>query len=140
MLQFKNSNCLAFQYTIKLSVFLSFVFLSLQLQNIIIMKFISTSQLKESLSNENVLIVDIREQYERTICSINSIHIPMGEIESRFSEIPTDKNVVILCKSGRRAEAVTNFLEKEYAYTNLSVLEGGILAWIEEVDNKLETY
>jgi rhodanese-related sulfurtransferase len=104
------------------------------------MKFISTSQLKVLLAANDVIVVDVREQYERMICAINSIHIPMGEIESRFSEIPKDKNVVILCKSGRRAEAVTNYLEKEQNYTNLSVLEGGILAWIEEVDNKLETY
>lgn len=104
------------------------------------MNFISTSQLQESLLKKDVLIVDVREQYERTICSINSIHIPMGEIETRYSEIPTDKNVVILCKSGRRAEAVANFLEKEHNYTNLSVLTGGIIAWIEEIDNQLETY
>lgn len=104
------------------------------------MHFISTIQLKESISNGNVLIIDVRELYEREICSINSTHIPMGEIESRFSEIPKDKNVVILCKSGRRAETVANYLAKEQEFTNLSVLTGGIIAWIEEIDNTLETY
>jgi len=104
------------------------------------MKFISTSQLKVLLAANDVIVVDVREQYERMICAINSIHIPMGEIESRFSEIPTDKNVVLLCKSGRRAEAICNYLEKEQHFSNLSVLEGGILEWIEKVDNQLENY
>jgi rhodanese-related sulfurtransferase len=120
--------------------FFSFVFLPLQLQNKITMKFISTSQLKVLLAANDVIVVDVREQYERMICAINSIHIPMGEIERRFSEIPTDKNVVLLCKSGRRAEAICNYLEKEQYFSNLSVLEGGILEWIEKVDNHLENY
>lgn len=104
------------------------------------MQFISTSQLKEGISSEKYTIIDVREPYERAICSIDSIHIPMGEIENKSLEIPTDKDIVIICKSGRRAEAVANYLEKEHNYKNISVLTGGILAWIEEVDTHLESY
>jgi rhodanese-related sulfurtransferase len=104
------------------------------------MQFISTQQLKDQLAAENVIVIDIRENYERAICAIPSIHIPMGEMETRYTEIPKDKSVIILCKSGRRAEAVVNYLEKEQNFNNLSILSGGIIAWIEEVDNQLETY
>lgn len=104
------------------------------------MQFISTSQLKEGISSGKYTVIDVREPYERAICSIDSIHIPMGEIENKYLEIATDKDIVILCKSGKRAEAVANYLEKEHNYTNLSVLTGGIIAWIEEVDTHLESY
>ena len=104
------------------------------------MDFISTNQLKEGISAGIYTIIDVREPYERAICSIDSIHIPMGEIETKYAEIPADKAVVILCKSGRRAEAVANYLEKEHDYKNISVLTGGIIAWIEEVDTHLESY
>jgi adenylyltransferase/sulfurtransferase len=104
------------------------------------MQFISTNQLKDGVSSGKYTVIDVREPYERAICSINSLHIPMGEIETKYVEIPKDKDIVILCKSGRRAEAVAHYLEKEHNYKNISVLSGGIIAWIEEVDTHLESY
>ena len=104
------------------------------------MNFISTNGLNELLGNPDLLIIDIRETYEREICALPSIHIPMGEIGMSDSIFSDKQQVVILCKSGRRAEVVANFLEKERGFNNLFVLEGGILAWIEDIDNTLETY
>jgi rhodanese-related sulfurtransferase len=105
------------------------------------MQFISAHKLYElRTSKATVTILDIRECYEYEICNINSLHIPMGEINTRYSEIPTDIQVVVMCKSGKRAEALTNLLETEYNFTNLYVLEGGILSWIKQVDTQLEVY
>lgn len=104
------------------------------------MQFISVNELQVNLQQNNVIVLDVREIYEFEICKIDSFNIPMGEIDKRFNEIPNDKNVVILCKSGKRAEVVANLLEKEFNFKNLSVLSGGILAWIENIDNTLELY
>jgi len=105
------------------------------------MEFISAVGLKEKLNNnERVSIIDIREQYELDICKIDAVHIPMADIQKRISEIPLDIPVVILCRSGKRASALVNLLVAEYNMKNICVLEGGILAWIKEVDNQLETY
>lgn len=104
------------------------------------MRFISSQLLNEKLAINEIVVLDIRESYERDICSIHSLHIPMGEIESRIFEIPKDLNIVLLCKSGRRAEVVANLLEKENDFTNLFVLEGGIISWIENIDPSLEIY
>lgn len=90
--------------------------------------------------NENVLIVDVREKYEQEICQIPSIHIPMAEMAKRFHEIPADKTIVVMCRSGKRAEALANLMECELKFSNLYVLEGGILKWIEDIDPKLESY
>ena len=104
------------------------------------MQFISVYNLQVDLLKNNAIVLDVREIYEFEICKINSFNIPMGEIEKRVNEIPNDRHVVLLCKSGKRAEVVANLLEKEFKFNNLSVLSGGILAWIENIDNTLELY
>ena len=104
------------------------------------MKFISSAQLIKNLDKSDFVIIDIRESYERDICKIKSIHIPMAEILKRVDEIPRDKSVVIYCKSGNRAQVLVNFLEKENNFSNLFVLEGGIMAWIDNIDKTLEKY
>jgi rhodanese-related sulfurtransferase len=62
----------------------------------------------------------------------------MGEIAERHDEIPSDKDVVIMCQSGRRAEAVVNLLETEFHFPAVFVMEGGITNWIAQVDPSLK--
>ena len=104
------------------------------------MNFITPKELHDELKNSNTVILDVREAYERAICSVDSLFIPMGEIIERHKEIPTDKKVVVLCKSGKRAEGVVHLLESEYGFSNLFILKGGITDWITEIDNNLEIY
>ncbi len=60
---------------------------------------------------ENKVLLDVRDPEE---CSEGvlkgSINIPVVELESRFSEIPKDKEVFIYCKAGGRAEKAEMFL------------------------------
>lgn len=103
------------------------------------MRFISALELHQALKDgQSFEIVDIREPYEYSACNIGSTHIPMGEICSRTAELPMDKNIVILCRSGRRAEAVANILLTDYSMSNIYILEGGILAWKEHIDETLD--
>ena len=105
------------------------------------MQHISARELKTHIDNNQALIIlDVREPYECQICKIEALHIPMADVNNRIDEIPRDKMVVVLCRSGKRAVAVANILCTENGFKNLLVLEGGILAWIEEVDNQLEAY
>ena len=91
-------------------------------------------------SNENLVILDIREDYELVICGLEAIHIPMEEVQSRLSEIPKDKDLIVMCRTGIRAMALANLLETDYDYTNVFVLDGGIMAWKDLVDSNLEAY
>jgi rhodanese-related sulfurtransferase len=104
------------------------------------MNFISVIELNQIINQPDCLVIDIRELYEREICAIPSIHIPMNEIGTSDVHNLDSKKIVLLCKSGRRAEVVANYLEREKGHTDLYVVEGGILAWIENIDNTLETY
>lgn len=103
------------------------------------MYFISASELKQKLdASAGIFLLDIRENYEREICSIPSHHIPMAEVCGRLKELPADQQIVVMCRSGKRAEALSNLLEKDFGLTGLMVLEGGITAWAEQIDQTLE--
>ncbi|MFT7343823.1 MAG: rhodanese-related sulfurtransferase [Lentimonas sp.] len=105
------------------------------------MNWISPTELNKALSeNNDYLILDIREEYEHDICSIPCLAIPMAEIASRKNEIPKDKKIAVMCRSGKRAEAVANLMECELGFSNLLILEGGILKWIEQIAPNLEAY
>lgn len=105
------------------------------------MKTIDALTLHRSLQKgENYTIIDVREPYEREICSINAISIPMGEIHEKYQDIPQSSKAVVMCRTGQRAEAVINYLESNFQLNNLWLLEGGLMAWIDEVDQELERY
>jgi adenylyltransferase/sulfurtransferase len=62
----------------------------------------------------------------------------MGEISERIKEIPSDKKIIVMCQSGKRAEAVANLLETEFELNSVFIMEGGINAWIEKIDQTLQ--
>ena len=86
---------------------------------------------------ENLEIIDIRELYEYNQCNIGSRHIPMSEIIEKHKELDVKNQIVILCQSGKRAEAVANLLEFETQFKEVWIVEGGIKAWKERVDPTL---
>ena len=106
------------------------------------MNFISAKETKERFDQKHLALIDIREPYERDICHIqNSIHLPMGDIEKIKNEVTkSELETVFICKSGKRAEATANLVEKELNIDNINVLEGGIVSWIENIDSSLEIY
>lgn len=105
------------------------------------MKYIESIELKKKLdANHDVVVLDIREPYELEICQIGGLQIPMGQVVERINEIPRDKEIVVMCKSGRRAIAVANLLKTEHHFEHVTILDGGILSWIDTVDNTLEEY
>jgi rhodanese-related sulfurtransferase len=90
-------------------------------------------------SGESLTLLDVREDWELGIASVPDVlHIPMGEVASRLSEIERGKEVVVMCRSGRRSLEVAKFLQQNgYRAVNLA---GGILAWSRDVDATIPTY
>lgn len=79
----------------------------------------------------SVFLLDVREQWEYNEGHIPGITlIPMGEIAARMNEIPTDKTVIVTCRSGNRSSQITDFLRQQ-GFDNVHNMEGGILAWEE---------
>lgn len=105
------------------------------------MKYMDPIDVKRKMDEgEPIIILDVREPYELEICRVQAMHIPMAEISSRVKELPSDQQLVVMCKSGQRASAVANLLTTDFQLNNIWVLNGGILAWIEQVDQQLEQY
>lgn len=103
------------------------------------MNLISAVELYQLINdNATIQIIDVREPYEYQKANIGSTHIPMGEICGRTEELAKDKTIIIICRSGKRAEAVANILHTDFNYPKVLVLEGGILAWKEHIDQTLE--
>ena len=75
------------------------------------MKFISPKELKEKLANkEDFQLIDIREPYEFEDGAIG-LNIPLDEILDSIAEISKTKQVVIYCKTGKRANALLPVLQ-----------------------------
>ena len=104
------------------------------------MKYVTPLEYKDREKNTDSILLDIREPYELDICSIGGLHIPMGDVANRVSEIDKSKEVIVLCRSGKRAESVANLLTVDFSFPNVSIFKGGILGWIDQVDNSLEAY
>ena len=87
-----------------------------------------------------VVLVDVREDSERQICSLGGVHIPLQTVPLRCAEIPKDLPVVIYCRSGARSGQVIEYLQGEHGYANLQNLAGGILRWSDDVDPAVRKY
>ncbi len=80
-------------------------------------------------NQDNVVLIDVREQWEYDEKHIPNITlIPMSEIAGRLDEIPTDKEIIVTCRSGNRSGQVTEYLQQN-GFSKVHNMQGGILAW-----------
>lgn len=96
---------------------------------------ISVNELSEILQKTpSAFLVDVREEEEvREVNLTPTTVIPLGEFEERYKELPKDQPVYLYCRSGRRSRIALEFL-KTKGYDNGFNVEGGILAWQNEID------
>ncbi len=81
------------------------------------------------MNRDDIVLIDVREQWEYDAGHIPGVTlIPMNEVASRLAEIPTDKEVIVTCRSGNRSGQITDFLRQQ-GFDNVHNMEGGILAW-----------
>ena len=102
---------------------------------------ISPSELKDRLTGDAPpLILDVREEWELALASLKSvIHIPMGQIPDRLSELDADREIAVMCHHGVRSSQVVAFL-KQSGFTRVINLTGGIDAWSRDVDTGVPEY
>lgn len=77
------------------------------------------------------LLIDVREQdeWEKMHVAASKL-IPLGDVSNRLDEIPKDRDVILICRSGRRSGAAQATL-KGRGYDRVANLDGGIIAWHE---------
>jgi sulfur-carrier protein adenylyltransferase/sulfurtransferase len=101
---------------------------------------ITVKELKRRIdAGEDVQLIDVREPYEYQIAQIGGKLIPQNDVPQRLAEIDRDREVVVHCRSGARSQRIAEFL-KQTGYPRVVNLAGGILAWSDEIDPKVQKY
>ncbi|AAZ98352.1 rhodanese-like protein [Thiobacillus denitrificans ATCC 25259] len=83
------------------------------------------------LFNDDALVLDVREDKEYAAGHIpKAKHIPLGQLQSRLSELDKHKNkpVLVTCRSGNRSAHACRILKKA-GFESVYNQAGGILAW-----------
>lgn len=118
---------------------------------------ITVTELKARLdSGEDLLILDVRDPHEWEISALEgSLRIPKGQIEAAkndvlagrktpdatvLARIPTDREIIVQCRSGKRSADSIKFLQEAGYQNKLVNLKGGILAWADEIDPSMPKY
>lgn len=91
--------------------------------------FMSCRELDDRIETEgwekDLTILDVTEEMERMVFHIpGSVHIPLGQLRQRMSELPKDRLIVTYCAVGVRSYNAARILEQN-GFSDVKVLEGG---------------
>ena len=100
---------------------------------------ISVRELKAKMDNGGIQVLDVREPYEYEIANIGAPLIPLNELPQRYEELDRDQTLAVHCRSGARSANAVKLLQ-ERGFENVYNVEGGILAWSEEINPNVPQY
>lgn len=87
-------------------------------------------QLLDAGNGERPVVVDVREAWEfRSGHVADAIHIPLGELAQRVSELDPERPVAVICASGSRSQSAAAFLGQKSFKTVFNIL-GGTSGWL----------
>lgn len=89
---------------------------------------------KKLVSNENIIILDVREPAEYAFGRIpGAKSIPMGELESRLKELNPDEEIHVVCRTGNRSDMASQLLA-EKGYKNVKNVLPGMSGWTGQIE------
>jgi rhodanese-related sulfurtransferase len=78
---------------------------------------------------QGIFLLDVREPDEWAAGHVSgSTLIPLGELEGRVAEVPRDREIVVICRSGNRSRHGRDVLLAA-GHTRVASMAGGLLAW-----------
>jgi rhodanese-related sulfurtransferase len=78
---------------------------------------------------DDAFLLDVREPDEWVAGHPpGAHHVPMMEVPGRLAEVPTDREVVVVCRVGARSAQVVAYLLGN-GWQNVRNLDGGLHAW-----------
>lgn len=82
-----------------------------------------------TLRDQGAFILDVREPDEWVQLHIpGATIIPLGDLQDRLAEIPTDKTIVVVCRSGNRSQSGRDILLSA-GFLNVTSMAGGVTEW-----------
>lgn len=82
-----------------------------------------------SMYQDGAFVLDVR-----TVEEWNEFHapgttlIPLDELASRVNELPRDRQIVVVCRSGNRSQQGRDIL-LDAGFTQVTSMDGGLNAW-----------
>ena len=90
---------------------------------------ISVDEALRLWQNKEAIIIDVRTPGEYRDGHIPGVvNIPLDELEKRIGEIPKDKKVVLICRTGSRSAQGTRLLRSK-GFNNVYNSTGGMSTW-----------
>jgi rhodanese-related sulfurtransferase len=78
---------------------------------------------------DGAYLLDVREPDEWAAGHApGAHHLPMMQIPARMADVPTDVDVVVVCRSGGRSGQVVSYLMGN-GWDNVRNLDGGMQRW-----------
>jgi rhodanese-related sulfurtransferase len=92
------------------------------------MQEITLEQFAAAQQDDEAFILDVREGMEYLQGHVpGAVLIPMSQLAARVGEVPRDRPVHVICRSGNRSASMTSFLQR--AGVNAWNVAGGTDAW-----------
>jgi rhodanese-related sulfurtransferase len=86
------------------------------------------------------LLVDVREPWEFAHCRIDgSLSVPLSQLPARLSELPAERELVVVCHHGSRSQHAALWLARN-GFARLHNLRGGVDAWATDVEPGMHRY
>ena len=119
---------------------------------------VTVRDVQRALENgSDIVVIDVRDPHEWDISAIDgTLRIPKPDIqlakngiqagrklweETALKDIPRDKTLYVHCRSGKRsADSIAYLSEIGYDLERMYNVEGGILAWADEIDPEMAKY
>ncbi|WP_309614742.1 HesA/MoeB/ThiF family protein [Flavobacterium sp.] len=89
---------------------------------------IKSSSISEAdfFTNDDSLIIDIREEYEEPKLDLETIKsVPLSQLDDFLKDIDSSQKIVLVCQHGNRSELAVDYLVKN-GFTNVFHLQNGI--------------
>jgi rhodanese-related sulfurtransferase len=87
---------------------------------------------RQAKGDSSLFVLDVRTAEEFAAGHVpGAVNVPYDQVASQLAQIPKDKDVVLYCKSGRRAGLAADVLAAN-GYTKLEHLQGDMPAWSKE--------
>ncbi|MDV2683084.1 sulfurtransferase TusA family protein [Alkalihalophilus lindianensis] len=97
---------------------------------------IDNEELEAKIGEDNVTILDVREPAEYAFSHIpTATSIPLGELETRLSELNQNHQVYVVCRTGSRSAMAAKTLE-DNGFSNVVNVKPGMTAWNGKAESK----
>ncbi len=75
------------------------------------------------------LLIDVRERQEwNSGHAPGAKHIPLGQLAQRARELPKDRELLVICRSGNRSSVAVELLQQA-GFPQVHNVTGGMVVW-----------